>query len=304
MDNEQYNIEGMVYESMLRIFNINKVNSIKNIFNLMYNLDNLPYLAIEVDLTELESKLEDTIVEYEDMGNDGIRDAIEMEVISFTLDFLQQLGVVLNQDVITLSQLSNILNSIYILYTRDTDSIVDNVKILEDIEEEDNVNIFIKLIEEYVDIRTTDLYELIEDVDDDFLYDLRKFYNIQMFLENKEVDPDVIEIIKKLLEVDVMYSKTLFFNYIFNSGYSITSFDNNRQLLYSNLETYDDNIYLIPYEIVLTLSVSEDTKDNILEAYKENIDLTQISYLSEDNIKLLSVKTLIDETLSNAFNRK
>lgn len=122
------------------------------------------------------------------------------------------------------------------------------------------------------------------------------------FLDAKNNDSDMsditIEVVTKFVTADIDFNNAITVNNLIKNGYQPTTFEMLATDMYTNIERHDDNIMLAAYEIVATLYLGTNTKEDMLTAYTEKINMEAISYASEQaavNVIDAQVRALINK---------
>ena len=300
MEEEVYELDSNIDSLLVNLFTSNKYRLIKDIIEVLDNLNKLGNSDVSFDLNQLESDIEDIMYEKEEEGVDSLRDYVDITIQDRLVSYLSDIGIILVADNINYTIIRDIFSSVYTIFTIEDDLIPGVLEIL-DSENSDVIELIAELLSEYVGSTKLDLYEAIDEVGDFLISEFKEQLNLRLFYLNKEVDDEVKELIIKLISVDSSFTNTRIVNSAIQGEYDIVPFNINRNSMYHSLELYKENEFMIPYEIVATLYMSSDTKSNLAESYSSEIDLDLISYLHNDNIKHNTMKMLVDELISKTI---
>lgn len=291
---EEFYYDDIVNETLFNILPDVKYDKIMEITNLVNSFNYLPRLNLEFDLNQLDSDLEDIILENENDSNDSIGDLLLDKITSTFIDYLESLGIVINAEI-RLSELEDIFRCVLTLYVLDNDNKSDIIPLINNKEKED-IEVFIDIIEEYSNLSTSRLLTIIEDIDDNFLSSLEEYYQTEIALSNPAIEQDVKQHLEYLLRSNAMFINTQIIKDILE-GKVYNNLTEAKNTLYNTLEKLQNNTNLIPYEILATLYITNNEKEDLNNLYKEEIDLSLVSWIKEEQAK----HTLIDNLVSTAI---
>lgn len=297
---EKYQIDSIIDSFFIETINNDKRIKILNVISIINDINNISNIVSNFDISKLESELiEIILLEDEEINNKVAK--IDIKLKNEIIEYLKRLGIILKDDIYFF-QLEDILFSIYTIYTIDTDNAEYLVSLLNNDEVDDEVMLLTDILYEYTTMSSFELYELIEDIMDNVLSNMALYLN--NIIKNKVIilDKKLVNDIEKLISIDNYFSETFFIKYIMQNDYTYVNLDMNIDSLYNNSERCVNNIQLLPYEIVTVLYLSIDSKLDILNSYKESINLSNISFLSNDKSKAEVIDNFILE-LINKVNR-
>lgn len=292
---EEFYYNDLVNEALFNILPDVKYDKIIEITNLVNSFNYLPRLEIEFDLNQLDSDLEDIVLENENDSNDAIGDLLLDTITSTFLDYLETLGVIVTADI-KLSELEDIFRCLLTLYTLDIDSKNDLISVLSN-KDKDDVEIFIDIMEDYSNLSTSRLLTIVEDVNNDFLSSLEDYYQVDVSLNNPNIEEDTKEQLEYLIKSNPMFINTQVIKDVID-GKVYNNLTEVKNVIYSALERLQDNTNLIPYEILAGLYITNTEKEDLNTLYKEEIDLSLVSWIKEEQAK----HTLIDSLVSSAIS--
>lgn len=297
---EKYQIDSIIDSFFIETINNDKRIKILNVISIINDINNISNIVSNFDISKLESELiEIILLEDEEINNKVAK--IDIKLKNEIIEYLKRLGIILKDDIYFF-QLEDILFSIYTIYTIDTDNAEYLVSLLNNDEVDDEVMLLTDILYEYTTMSSFELYDLIEDIMDNVLSNMALYLN--NIIKNKVIilDKKLVNDIEKLISIDNYFSETFFIKYIMQNDYTYVNLDMNIDSLYNNSERCVNNIQLLPYEIVTVLYLSIDSKLDILNSYKESINLSNISFLSNDKSKAEVIDNFILE-LINKVNR-
>jgi len=292
---EKYQIDSIIDSFFIETINNDKRIKILNVIAIINDINNISNIVSNFDISKLESELiEIILLEDEEINNKVAK--IDIKLKNEIIEYLKRLGIILKDDIYFF-QLEDILFSIYTIYTIDTDNAEYLVSLLNNDEVDDEIMLLTDILSEYTTMSSFELYDLIEDITDNVLSNMVLYLN--NIIKNKVIilDKKLVNDIEKLISIDNYFSETFFIKYIMQNGYNYVNLDMNIDSLYNNSERCVNNIQLLPYEIVTVLYLSIDSKLDILNSYKESINLSNISFLSNDKSKLEVTDNLILELI-------
>lgn len=277
MDN--YQLDSYTVEYLQNTIKSGKIECILNTFNTIFKLNEQPLINITIDTSDLESDLADLIAKEDMYDRDNFIDNIEELIKSNFLKYLQQIGIFLTEDPF-FYVIEDIYNALYTALNLDHDLIGDTLEILKTDEEEEMI--LSNLLVDYSTLTSMVLYEIIDDVTDEFLENLITYYSQLKFLRNPDIDADLKNDIEVLLSKDNLFGISPFVNMCINKGYEYVNLEENLTTMYNNLNKMSrPRSKGLAYEIVAVLYLSSDSRLNMLEAYKDDIDLTHIERISD-----------------------
>lgn len=291
---ENYEIDRSISGYMLTYMNGDISKHITKIFNTLNEINDLPDLEKTIDLSYIESIIVSIITTEDDIVanmNFNIRNAI----IENVADYLQELGIIIKRNEILYSQLVDLLEAVYTIYTLDADNMLYVTTMLDmssDDMAKDTLLTFCNFISEYTTMSTLDVYEILEDVTSDIIVNLVEYYKVRLEERTKELNK-VIEVpLKKLLNVENLISETYYYKSIMIDGYVENTLEDNIDTLYNNINKHGDNLAMIAPEIFITLYLTTDTKDDIVMSFDNRIDLTLTDF-SSDSSKISVIRDLL-----------
>lgn len=286
---ENYEIDKSIANYMLSYMNVDVSKNIIKIFNTLNNINSLTDLDKTIDLSYIESIIVSIITtEDEIVGNMNFN--IRKTIIDNVYDYLQELGIIINRSEITYSQLADLLESIYTLHTLDSDNMNYIISTFDINQNELNSNIILTLcniLSEYTKMSTLELYEIIEDVSSDILVNLISYFKIRIEEITKELNKTIEVPLKKLLNVENIISETYYYKDIMLNGYVENDLDSNIDMLYNNIEKHGENTAMVAPEILITLYLSTDTREDIMVSFNNRIDLTLTEHNNDSRIAII-----------------
>lgn len=293
MENEKYELDDVLEAYIKEHFPQERGEKIIEIIETIDELNDLGTLDIAFDLQELESQCVEIINTNTDKDYDVVVDLLTEKFRDTFRYYLSTIGFTIVDDV-TFKQLNYIFEVIQTIITLDPDATEEAYNIINN-QEQATVETVCGLLDAYSPLSYLDLYSIIEDVDDDFLDALKERYEYVIFRANPDVDDKLKQIIEDITKVDHNFLATRIVNKIIQEGLPYTTFNNNVKLLYNNLEELKDNMNMVPYEIVATFALSSDTKEGILEHFKEDLNLESVSWIGEEQAKHTLITNLVQE---------
>lgn len=299
-DFEEFELDEVIEELISNTLTRIKRDRIKEIIARFNAMNYLTNLDVNFDLNDLEERLTDVMYEHEDDSNDAIGDIILSTFMDFAAECISELGITLHEDS-KLSDILDVLNSLYTVYTLDPNVIPEVINILVD-NTRDDVELLVDVLDDYTVMDTSKLFEVIEDVDNGTLDKLKEYLEYKLFLKNDDIDEEVKNNIEYLLKVDTMFGSTsIVAKYI--AGEEFGSLGDAKVALYKVLETLGENVNLVPYEIAATLYLLNEEKEELSNLYSEEIDLVIISWIGEDQNKHNLVNNLVTEVITKLKTR-
>lgn len=284
-------IEELISNTLTRI----KRDRVKDIIARLNAMNYLTNLNVNFDLNDLEERLTDVMYEHEDDSSDALGDIVLSTFMDFTAECISALGITLHEDS-KLSDILDVLNSLYTVYTLDAVVIPEIINILAD-DTRDDAELLVDVLDDFTVMDTGRLFEVIEDVDNGTLDNLKEYLEYKLFLKNDDIDEEVKKNIEYLLKADTMFGSTsIVAKYV--AGEEFDSLGDAKVALYKVLETLSENTNLVPYEIAATLYLLNDEKEELSTLYSEEIDLVIISWIGEDQNKHNLVNNLVTEVIT------
>lgn len=284
-------IEELISNTLTRI----KRDRVRDIIARLNAMNYLTNLDVNFDLNDLEERLTDVMYEHEDDSKDALGDIVLSTFMDFTAECISDLGITLHEDS-KLSDILDVLNSLYTVYTLDAVVIPEIINILAD-NTRDDVELLVDVLDDFTVMDTGRLFKVIEDVDNGTLDKLKEYLEYKLFLKNDDIDEEVKKNIEYLLKADTMFGSTsIVAKYV--AGEEFDSLGDAKVALYKVLETLGENINLVPYEIAATLYLLNDEKEELSTLYSEEIDLVIISWIGEDQNKHNLVNNLVTEVIT------
>lgn len=284
-------IEELISNTLTRI----KRDRIRDIIARLNAMNYLTNLDVNFDLNDLEERLTDVMYEHEDDSTDALGDIVLSTFMDFTAECISDLGITLHEDS-KLSDILDVLNSLYTVYTLDAVVIPEIINILAD-NTRDDVELLVDVLDDFTVMDTGRLFKVIDDVDNGTLDKLKEYLEYKLFLKNDDIDEEVKKNIEYLLKADTMFGSTsIVAKYV--AGEEFDSLGDAKVALYKVLETLGENINLVPYEIAATLYLLNDEKEELSTLYSEEIDLVIISWIGEDQNKHNLVNNLVTEVIT------
>lgn len=283
---DTYELDSFLVSTLERLFQHQAAYIIESI-ETVNKLNELPNLELDIDTLNLESELLDMFYNVE--GDlDSLKDTTELKLKEAFDNYLIEIGI--DFEYMSFHDYKELFNALYTIYTIDvsTSEYFINIVNAEYTNEEEQI---VDILTEFANISTIDLMESIQEVKSNFLDDLRYYFNRLEFLKNDDIDEEVQEVVVRLLKTNELFANSKIVIEALNHGYIKMPFKYNREKLYNNLYSMQNNIHLVPYEIVATILLSSDVIDNLAEFFRENVDLTLVPYL-ENNTTLY---TYVDE---------
>lgn len=284
-------IEELISNTLTRI----KRDRVRDIIARLNAMNYLTNLDVNFDLNDLEERLTDVMYEHEDDSTDALGDIVLSTFMDFTAECISDLGITLHEDS-KLSDILDVLNSLYTVYTLDAVVIPEIINILAD-NTRDDVELLVDVLDDFTVMDTGRLFKVIDDVDNGTLDKLKEYLEYKLFLKNDDIDEEVKKNIEYLLKADTMFGSTsIVAKYV--AGEEFDSLGDAKVALYKVLETLGENINLVPYEIAATLYLLNDEKEELSTLYSEEIDLVIISWIGEDQNKHNLVNNLVTEVIT------
>lgn len=291
---ENYEIDRSISGYMLTYMNGDISKHITKIFNTLNGINNLPDLEKTIDLSYIESIIVSIITTEDDIVanmNFNIRNTI----IENVADYLQELGIIIKRNEILYSQLVDLLEAVYTIYTLDVDNMLYVTTMLDmssDDMDKDTLLTFCNFISEYTTMSTLDVYEILEDVTSDIIVNLVEYYKVRLEERTKELNKVIEAPLKKLLNVENLISETYYYKSIMIDGYVENVLEDNIDTLYNNINKHGDNLAMIAPEIFITLYLTTDTVDDIVMSFDNRLDLTLTDF-SSDSSKISVIRDLL-----------
>ena len=291
---ENYEIDRSISGYMLTYMNGDISKHITKIFNTLNGINNLPDLEKTIDLSYIESIIVSIITTEDDIVANMNFD-IRNTIIENVADYLQELGIIIKRNEILYSQLVDLLEAVYTIYTLDADNMLYVTTMLDmssDDMDKDTLLTFCNFISEYTTMSTLDVYEILEDVTSDIIVNLVEYYKVRLEERTKELNK-VIEVpLKKLLNVENLISETYYYKSIMIDGYVENTLEDNIDTLYNNINKHGDNLAMIAPEIFITLYLTTDTVEDIVMSFDNRLDLTLTDF-SSDSSKISVIRDLL-----------
>lgn len=296
MENEKFELDEILAEYLNEYMPIERKNQILEIISTLDELNDLGTFNISFDLEELETECINIIEENSNQPYDVIIDMITVKLKDTFLDYLNAIGFTMDEDV-TFSQIKEMFNTIEIILTLDVEAVDEAYSIITN-QEQEPVEMICNLLDNYSPLTYLDFFNMVSEVDESLIDNLKDRFELIMFRNNPEIDENIKRIIERIGNVDHNYYSTRIVNQAIQEGIAYDTIENNLKVLYSNLEILKNNVNMVPFEIVATFALSSDTRDNIFECFKENVNLESISWIGEDNNKHMMINELVKDLAS------
>ena len=272
-------------------------DKIKLYYSVIRNIDllnNLPNIYATYDLNILEEKLID-IIEEEDTNENKIsliHETIKIEAI----EYIKTLGIDLIEDrsSIYYYQIVNILFGLFNMFNTNITGAEYILDTLRNENNEDDVNLS-ELLEEYTSVPATEYFELIQDVDETLISTLITYFRNLQENYDPSLDDETNNGIKSLLDIDQTFNNTDVVKDMLRLGLKPNLLSNNLNNLYFNINKYGDNIEFIPYEIAATLFLCDDSEQDMVKYFTEDINLDLVDFIEKDpSLKDVIIKSTLD----------
>lgn len=296
MENEKFKLDEILYNYLIEYMPEERRNQILEIIDVLDELNDLGTFNIAFDLEELEAECITIIEENSDQPYDIIIDMLTVKFKFTFIDYLSAIGFTMDDDI-TFTQIKEMFNTIEIILTLDAEAVDEAYTIITN-QEQEPVEMICNLLDNYSPLSYLDFFNIIENVDESLIDNLKDRFELIIFRNNPEIDENIKKIIEKIGKVDHNYYSTRIVNQAIQEGISYDTIEDNLKTLYSNLEILKNNTSMVPFEIVATFALSSDTRDNIFECFKEYVNLESISWIGEDNNKHMMINELVKELAS------
>jgi hypothetical protein len=296
METEKFELDEVLLNYLIEYMPEERRNQVLQIFDILDELNDLGTFNIAFDLEALEAECVDIIESNSDQPYDIIIDMLTVKFKYTFIDYLSVVGFTMDEDI-NFSQLKEMFNTIQIILTLDSESVDEAYTIITN-QEQEPIEMICNLLDTYSPFTYLDFFNIIENVDDSLIDNLKDRFELIIFRNNPEIDENIKKIIERITNVDHNYYSTRIVNQAIQEGLSYDTIENNLKTLYSNLEILKNNVNMVPYEIVATFALSSDTRDNIFENFKENINLESITWIGEDTNKHLMINELVKDLAS------
>lgn len=283
MENEVYMLDNIIQEFLESYTSKEKIKLYYGVIRNIDMLNDLPNIYVEYDLNELESKIIDVIEEQDTEENKAV--TIHEMIKTAGIEHIKSLGIELIEDrsSIYFYQIVNILFGLYNMFNTNIKGAEFILDTLRNENNEDDVNIS-QLLEEYTSVPAIEYFELIADVDETLLTTLTKYFRDIMENYDPALDDETNNGIKSLLEIDPLFNNTDVVKDMLRLGLKPNLLSNNLNNLYFNIHKYVTNIEFIPYEIAATLFLCDDSEQNMVEYFNEDINLDLVDFIEKDQV--------------------
>lgn len=279
---ETYELDSFLVSTLELLFQ-RQATYIVEVIQTVNKLKELPELELDITTLDLETELLDMFYNTED-HMDNLKDQTELKIKEAFDNYLKTIGI--DFEYMSFYNYKEIFSTIYTIYDLDIEAAEYFVNIL-NAEYTNDEEHTVDILSEFCNISQIELMELVEEVNPNYVDDLRYYFNRKSFLQNEDVDEEVQEIVTRLISTNELFANSKIVIEALNHGYIKMPFEYNREKLYNNLYSMQDNVHLVPYEIAATILLSSDTNDNLTEFFRENVDLNLLPYL-ENNTNLYS----------------
>lgn len=281
MENEVYMLDNIIQEFLESYTSKEKIKLYYGVIRNIDMLNDLPNIYVEYDLNELESKIIDVIEEQDTEENKAV--TIHEMIKTAGIEHIKALGIELIEDrsSIYFYQIVNILFGLYNMFNTNVKGAEFILDTLRNENNEDDVNIS-QLLEEYTSVPAIEYFELIADVDETLLVTLTKYFRDVMENYDPALDEETNNGIKSLLEIDPLFNNTDVVKDMLRLGLKPNLLSNNLNNLYFNIHKYVNNVEFIPYEIAATLFLCDDSEQNMVEYFNEDINLDLVDFIEKD----------------------
>lgn len=276
MENE-YELDYVIDEFLLATVHESVYNNIINTIEVIDKLNNINKRYVDI-VNNIETDI------LEQLQNDGCSEEDKVTIIKamFIEKFRKTLLIhgIKIEGVVELHTIANMFNVLLNVYNLDPDQ---HQIVIDIIDTDDENGITYKLaliISEYSQERPTDLFEIIEDVDESLFVDFKeRFVELERIGENME--DTVLQELEFFISYKNEFSETITSKTSFQTGelYDLIEED----LLYTVLEMYNDTPEIIPFEVILALYVHHKDLDTVLDEIS-SVNLDNITFLEEKHV--------------------
>lgn len=296
MENEKFELDEILMGYLIEHMPEERRNNILETIEILDELNDLGTFEIAFDLEELETECINIIDTNTNQDYDVIIDMITVKFKDTFIGYLDAIGINVNDDI-SFTNIKDMFNVIQTILTLDDDNVDEAYTIITN-QEQDPIESMCNLFDNYSVLSYIDFFNIIEDIDESLIDNLKERFEYVLFRSNPDIDNNIKTIIEKIGKVDHNYFSTRIVNQAIQEGIIYDVIDNNIKTLYSNLEILKNNVNMVPYEIVATFALSSDTKSNIFDHFKEEVNLESISWIGEDNNKHIMISELVKELAS------
>lgn len=296
MENEKFELDEILMGYLIEHMPEERRNNILETIEILDELNDLGTFEIAFDLEELETECINIIDTNTNQDYDVIIDMITVKFKDTFIGYLDAIGVNVNDDI-SFTNIKDMFNVIQTILTLDDDNVDEAYSIITN-QDQDPIESMCNLFDNYSVLSYIDFFNIIEDIDESLIDNLKERFEYVLFRSNPDIDNNIKTIIEKIGKVDHNYFSTRIVNQAIQEGIIYDVIDNNIKTLYSNLEILKNNVNMVPYEIVATFALSSDTKSNIFDHFKEEVNLESISWIGEDNNKHIMISELVKELAS------
>lgn len=296
MENEKFELDEILMGYLIEHMPEERRNNILETIEVLDELNDLGTFEIAFDLEELETECLNIIDTNTNQDYDVIIDMITVKFKDTFIGYLDAIGINVNDDI-SFTNIKDMFNVIQTILTLDDDNVDEAYNIISN-QEQEPIESMCNLFDNYSVLSYIDFFNIIEDIDESLIDNLKERFEYVLFRSNPDIDNNIKDIIEKIGQVDHNYFSTRIVNQAIQEGIIYDVIDNNIKTLYSNLEILKNNVNMVPYEIVATFALSSDTKSNIFDHFKEEVNLESISWIGEDNNKHIMISELVKELAS------
>jgi len=261
----------------------NKYVMYRRLFNLLFNLNTTIKNNNHIELDDLQGEMIDTITVYED-DTDSVNLHLEVVFTKAMKTYIGRYGIIISDDA-TLSDYEAILLGYYNLINPDPNMIEYIQMQLEDIEYEDNLLKLASILSMNSTKSVTSVYEVLDDVREDIFILLATYFSNMLDVNGEPLTDNTIDIVLALTKADPGFNNTFILKDVIINGYRAVGIDMLLTDLYSNINKHTNDYNLIPYEIVATLYIANDTKDDMLSGYLEKFNMEALVFMQNESGK-------------------
>lgn len=297
MENDDFVLDEITLNYIMTYYPEQKAEYIIKIFNILNLINKIPDLDIIFDLESVDDYIVEIITSNDELPPDELMDKVNDYLRSSISEFISVLGITFDMDFSYLTTLQ-VLEGYYNILTIGEDGVDEAYELINT--DAGPKELLLNLLTQYSSLRYIDLLDIITDVDINIINMLREKYKLMIFSKNPAIEEESINRLNALIRLDQRFLQTNFYNYFLTESSIIYPLDMNLNILYKNLEQHSGNISIVPYEIFITIFLSENNS-NILQQYEENIHIENVNWIKEDTVKhmviLDGLKDLINKSL-------
>ena len=300
---ETYNLDPMVENYFLENNALTKYNKLISLLEQIEEFLDLQIFIPQdkcIRLSELESESINIVNEELD-PSDVINRVMELYKDRI-LYFLRTIGITVEEEIYLyqLEELFSTLNLIFDIEQSQIDIIEGELNT-----EKDDTTILVEILNDY---SSENFFTLITNVQSSVIEKLQQYFKTKSKFNTVDIDNNLITNLAVIIHKDSLFSNSILYNKIIQGELLPNNLTELLPSFFTAAEQLKGKEHYIPYELYCLCLLSKIPKGEYVNTILEEVDLSLISYLEEDentiNALIQSFKTLISNTIGDISNEE